>query len=92
MPPLVTFESYLRYVRDEAAPAEAEAVRAWLSQPANAPTALQWMQAYAESQAETAPPADGHDYGRMLAELRTRAGLESPRPELAPPPARQWPR
>ncbi|OUJ72337.1 FecR family protein [Hymenobacter crusticola] len=80
----VNFEAYLRYVRGEASLEEAKAVRAWLMQPSNELVAQYWMSTYAsmaENQ-EDKQLAQAHDYDNMLADLRTRIGLDVVSPEL----------
>lgn len=44
----LSFEAYLRYCRQQASPAEARAVRAWLADPANAQQAQAWLSQYTQ--------------------------------------------
>ncbi|UOG77322.1 FecR domain-containing protein (plasmid) [Hymenobacter tibetensis] len=87
----VTFEAYLRYTRRQSSPEEARAVRAWLSDPANALLAEQWMQwrtellEQGEGEATEMP-----DFEVMQDRLLQQLGLEPAEPEL--PQLNWWPR
>jgi transmembrane sensor len=88
----INFESYLRYVRGEASLEEAKAVRAWLTQPTNELVAQYWMSTYASmAESEAERPGQAHDYDSMLADLRTRIGLDvlSPKSDI-PAAGRKW--
>ena len=91
MPPPITYEACMRYVRGEATLAEARAVRAWLADPANEAQAQAWM---SRSAAEAMPPAQApsaapdYDYAQMRVNLYARMGLDRSPPKKV----RQWPR
>ena len=89
MTPEITQNLVLTYVRGTATPAEAEAIRAWLAQPANQFLARHWMQQHWDALAPAAPLplADEPDYEDLL--QRTRLRLAPAVPRLAAP-ARAW--
>lgn len=92
MPPPITYETCMRYVRGEATLAEARAVRAWLADPANEVQAQAWLSRSAAEATPAAPTApDPYDYAQMRANLYARMGVDRS-PPLAPAHARQWPR
>lgn len=94
MPPPITYEACVRYVRGEATLAEARAVRAWLADPANHVQAEAWMSRSATEAADAAPTTLGahdYDYAQMRANLYARMGVARSLP-LAQPSARRWPR
>ncbi|MBC6612495.1 FecR domain-containing protein [Hymenobacter sp. BT507] len=76
MLPLVTQELFNRYVHDQATPAEASAVRAWLTEPTNQLVAEQWMRAHWHT-LETEPATALHDepdYEALLTSLHQQMG------------------
>jgi transmembrane sensor len=90
MPPPVTYEACVRYVRGEATLAEARAVRAWLADPANEAQAQAWMSRSVDEATPAAPaPATTYDYNyaQMRANLYARMGVDR-----SPPNVRRWPR
>ena len=87
MTPDVTQALVAAYVRGAATPAEAEAVRTWLAQPANQLLATYWMQQHWDGLATTLPlaaTAGDPDYQALLADLRTRLPPTLPRYRAAP--------
>ena len=88
MTPEITQDLVLTYVRGTATPAEAEAVRAWLAQPANQFLARHWLQQHWDALATAAPLplADEPDYEDLLRRTRLRLAPAAPRY----PPARAW--
>jgi len=67
----LSFEAYLRYCRQQASPAEARAVRAWLANPANAQQAQAWLSQYAqlleqEGEAEPMPDFEAVQQGLLV--------------------------
>jgi ferric-dicitrate binding protein FerR (iron transport regulator) len=81
MTPSITQALVTAYARGTASPAEAEAVRTWLAQPANQLLATYWLQEHWHELAATLPlPAasDDPDFEQLLADLH---------PRLAPPVA-----
>lgn len=73
---LMTFEDYLRYVQQQATPAESRAMRAWLATPAHAPLAQEWLKQYALLlEQEEGPAAEMPDFDLVQAGLLTQLGL-----------------
>ncbi len=84
----------MRYVRGESSLAEAKAVRAWLKEPANKPTAQRWMglhMAALEADEQALDPV-AFNYGGMQAALNNRLGFDVPTAVARPAPAtwRRW--
>jgi ferric-dicitrate binding protein FerR (iron transport regulator) len=78
----MTFEAYLRYARQEASPAEARAVQAWLASPANAQLAQEWLERYAELLEQTeGAAAEMPDFEQLQQKLMTELGLDSTAPQ-----------
>lgn len=79
MLPPVTQEVFTRYVHDQATPAEAAAVRAWLADPTNQLVAEQWMQEHWRTldAVPAAPLPDEPDYEALLSSLHRQMGRAS---------------
>ncbi|GAA4494025.1 hypothetical protein GCM10023172_03470 [Hymenobacter ginsengisoli] len=80
------------YAAGTATAAQAEAVRAWLAQPANQLLAQHWMQQHWEELAAApalAPTADEPDYEALLRRTRLHLTPAAPRHQ-APPAWRRW--
>lgn len=87
----VTFEAYLRYTRRQSSPVEAQAVRAWLADPANALLAEQWMQRRTELlEQEEGEANEMPGFEAMQDRLLHQLGLEPALPETRQP--NRWPR
>ncbi|MFD1875101.1 FecR family protein [Hymenobacter bucti] len=92
MPPAITYEACLRYLRGAAPLAEARAVRAWLADPANEAQAQEWMsRSVAEATAAAPAATDSYDYNyaQIRANLHARLGLDV-RPAPVQPKAPHW--
>lgn len=88
---LITQELVSAYAAGTTTAAEAEAVRAWLAQPANQLLAQHWMQLHWEALAATPAAAtdDEPDFEALL--RRTRLHLAPAAPRYQPAPAwRRW--
>ncbi|MCI1186992.1 FecR domain-containing protein [Hymenobacter sp. DH14] len=93
MPPVITEELFQRYLAGQATPAEAEAVAAWLAEPANQQLAQPWMHQHWEAlaAAPTRVPlaAEEPDYDALLNSLHLKLGFGEPAP-VAAPVWRRW--
>ena len=93
MPPIITEELFNRYLTGQTTPAEAQAVAAWLAEPANQAQAQPWMQQHWETLA-AAPArvplaAEEPNYDAMLNSLHLKLGFgEAAR--VAAPVWRRW--
>jgi transmembrane sensor len=89
----IDFDACMRYVRGQSSLAEAQAVRAWLKDPANESLARRWMSRHAASEEQHTQPAApvSFDYAGMQDRLNNRLGLNGP-PVARPAPAgwRRW--
>lgn len=92
----VDFKAYLRYSRGESSPAEAQAVRQWLAQPANGLLAQYWMSQFAEIlEQEADASVDPAALARLERQLFQQVGIEKEppvMPRLAPAARFSWPR
>ena len=88
----ITYEAYMRYVRGEATLAEARAVRAWLTEPANEQQAQEWMGRYTTEALTPAASNDPFNYAAMRENLHARLGVDRT-PQVVPiRTARPWQR
>ena len=94
MSPDITQDLFTAYVRGAASAAEAEAVRAWLAQPANQLLAQHWMHQHWEELAAlptlTTTTSEVPDYEALLARLHGQLAFDSPQPAAAPATWRRW--
>jgi len=75
----VTFETYLRYARQQASRQEAQAVRAWLADPANTVLAQEWTERYSQLlEAEEGEADEMPDFEAIQVRLLTQIGLDEP--------------
>ncbi|MVN78050.1 DUF4974 domain-containing protein [Hymenobacter sp. HMF4947] len=91
MIPPITQDLFTAFVRGTASPAEASAVRAWLTEPANQLLAQYWMQQHWDELATAlplTPAAHEPDFEELLARVRPQLAPAAPRLVARP----QWPR
>ena len=88
----IDFEACMRYVRGKSSLAEAQAVRAWLKEPANKLTAQHWMDLYMatlEADEQAVDPV-AFDYAGMQATLGNQLGFDAPAVAARPATWRRW--
>lgn len=92
MLPEITQDQFNRYVQHTATPQEAEAVRAWLAQPANQLLAQHWMRQHWDVLAEqpAQPVADEPDYEQLLVGLHEQLGFGREELPTGSPWWRRW--